>query len=77
VAVSEVQEIEMDGSLIPIWQKYNLTIPEAASYFNIGENKLRKFLEKNSDADFLLKSGNRTLIKRKKFEQLIDEIDVV
>lgn len=67
----------MDGSLIPIWQKYNLTITEAASYFNIGENKLRKFLEKNSDADFLLKSGNRTLIKRKKFEQLIDEIDVV
>ena len=27
---------------IPIWEKSNLTIEEAAAYFNIGENKLRK-----------------------------------
>ena len=27
---------------VPIWEKSNLTIEEAAAYFNIGENKLRK-----------------------------------
>ena len=26
---------------IPIWEKPNLTLDEAASYFNIGVNKLR------------------------------------
>ena len=26
---------------VPIWEKYTLTIEEAAKYFRIGENKLR------------------------------------
>ena len=29
---------------MPIWEKYTLTIEEAAKYFRIGENKLRKSL---------------------------------
>ena len=27
---------------MPIWEKYTLTIEEAAKYFRIGENKPRK-----------------------------------
>ena len=31
---------------IPIWQKSNLTLEEAAAYFNIGINKLRQMTER-------------------------------
>lgn len=29
---------------VPVWEKYTLSIEEAAAYFRIGENKLRKIL---------------------------------
>ena len=30
----------MSNDNVPIWEKYTLTIEEAAQYFQIGENKL-------------------------------------
>ena len=30
---------------VPIWEKYTLTVEEAARYFRIGENKLRRMAE--------------------------------
>lgn len=62
---------------IPVWERYTLSIEEAAAYFRIGENKLRKIVNENKDADYLLWNGNRPQIKRKKFEQLIDRLSVV
>ena len=58
---------------IPIWEKYALTIREASLYFRIGENKLRQIVEENISSDFIIKIGNRTLIKRKLFEDFIDQ----
>ena len=63
--------------MIPVWERYTLSIEEAAAYFRIGENKLRKIVSENKDADYLLWNGNRPQIKRKKFEQLIDRLSVV
>ncbi len=57
---------------IPIWEKYTLTIREAAEYFHIGEKKMRQIVDENSDADFILMVGNRAMIKRKLFEEYID-----
>ena len=57
---------------IPIWEKYTLTIREAAEYFHIGEKKIRQIVDENSDADFILMVGNRAMIKRKLFEEYID-----
>lgn len=62
---------------IPIWEKYVLTIEEAAQYFHIGENKLRRIISENRDAEFLLWNGNRAQIKRRMFERYIDNCDVV
>ena len=62
---------------VPIWEKYTLTIEEAAKYFRIGETKLRKLAEENQSAGWVLMNGNRIQIKRKKFEQLIDEYEVI
>lgn len=57
---------------IPFWEKYTLSVEEAAAYFRIGENKLRKITSENYDADYILWNGNRPQIKRKKFEDFID-----
>ena len=42
---------------VPIWEKYTLTIEEAAKYFRIGEKKLRKLAEENPDANWLIMNG--------------------
>lgn len=57
---------------IPIWEKYTLSVEEAAAYFRIGENKLRDIINNNRNADFILWNGNRPQIKRKKFESYVD-----
>ena len=62
---------------VPIWEKYTLTIEEAAKYFRIGENKLRRLAEENLNAGWVLQNGNRLQIKLKKFEKLIDELDAI
>lgn len=62
---------------VPIWEKYSLTIEEASKYFRIGENKLRKLAEENLNAGWVLMNGNRIQIKRKKFEKVLDNFDVI
>ena len=62
---------------VPIWEKYTLTIEEAAQYFRIGENKLRRLVEENLTAGWVLMNGNRIQIKRKQFEKVIDALDAL
>ena len=57
---------------IPIWEKYTLSVEEAAVYFRIGEAKLRRLISENADADYILWNGNRPQIKRRRFEKYID-----
>ena len=56
---------------IPIWEKYTLSIEEAASYFRIGENKLRE-LTSDENCKFVLWIGTKRLIKRRQFEQYLE-----
>ena len=60
-------------SKVPLWEKYILTIQEAAEYFHIGEKKLRRLVEEQENADFIIMNGNRVMIKRKLFEKYLDE----
>lgn len=62
---------------IPIWEKYTLTIEEAAKYFRIGENKIRKMAEENPAASWVLVNGNRIQVKRKQFEKMLDEAETI
>ena len=59
---------------VPIWEKFTLSIEEAAAYFRIGENKLRRIVSENQNADFILWNGSRPQIKRKKLESVINDI---
>ena len=62
---------------IPVWEKYTLTIEEAARYFRIGENKLRRPVDETPGASWVLMNGNRVQIKRRLFERYIDSTDVI
>ena len=62
---------------IPIWEKYTLSVEEAAAYFRIGEGKLRQLIEVDKSAKFLLRNGNRVQIKREMFERFVDELEVI
>ena len=62
---------------INYWEKYTLRVEEASQYFRIGENKIRRLIHENEDADYVLWNGNRPQIKRKKFEDLIDRLNVI
>ena len=58
---------------IPIWEKYALTIEEAALYFRIGQKELREKTDE-PNCDFVIFKGTHRLIKRKKMEEYLDNI---
>ena len=55
---------------VPIWEKSNLTLEEAAAYSGIGINKLRKISDSES-CPFVLWNGTKRLIKRKQLDEYI------
>lgn len=65
------------ANVVPLWERYTLSVEEAAVYFRIGENKLRRIISENQNADFILWNGNRAQIKRKKFERYIDDLTAI
>ena len=58
-------------STVPIKDKLNLTIEEAAAYSNIGICKLQE-IARDPNCPFVLYIGRKKLIKRKEFEKYID-----
>ena len=58
------------NEMLPVSEKYMLTIKEAAAYFNIGIKKLRRIAEDNLGT-VAVYCGNRFLIIRPKFEEFI------
>lgn len=66
-----------DKNYVPIWEKFALTINEAAQYFNLGEKKIRKLADDYVDNGNMLQNGTKTLIKRGKFEDFMNGTDTV
>ncbi len=61
-----------DIKQVPIWEKSNLTIDEAALYTNIGRNKLRELTD-DDRCPFVLWVGNKRLLKRKKMDEYLEK----
>ena len=57
---------------VPIWEKQNLTIKEAAAYSGIGEHTLRSLI-KQKGCTFALCVGSKHMIKRKLFDKYIEK----
>lgn len=61
---------------VEIKDKILLTIAEAAAYSGISERVLRDRIEQ-SNYNFLLKNGTKTLIKRRLFEKYLENVDAI
>lgn len=62
----------MSKKEVPIWEKSNLTLEEAAAYSGIGINKIRELTD-DEDCEFVLWIGRKRMIKRKKFDEYIEK----
>ena len=62
----------MSNITVPVCEKQNLTLEEAAAYSNIGVHKLRKLTDE-PNCNYVLFVGSKRLIKRKLFDQYIEE----
>ncbi|MBR0092153.1 MAG: DNA-binding protein [Lachnospiraceae bacterium] len=62
---------------VPIWEKYMLTVEEAAAYFGVGEKKLRFLIsgQRETGHSFTTMVGAKVLINRKKLEQIMDQTE--
>ena len=56
---------------VPVWEKANLSLEEAAAYFGIGINKLRD-MSNDENRPFVLWNGSKRLIKRKALEKYLE-----
>lgn len=65
-------EIFISSIRVPVWEKANLTLDEAAAYSGIGKNKIRE-LSDDENCKFVLWVGTRRLIKRKIFDKYIEQ----
>ena len=72
--ITETTEIKTQNKqlVIPVWERYLMTVLEASEYYHIGENKLRNVIDTHPDAEFLIMNGNRYLIKKRKFEEYLE-----
>ncbi len=57
--------------IVPVSEKYLLTVKEAAAYFGIGEKRIRFLIHNNPEVGIM--NGERQLVRRKRFEEFIEE----
>ena len=62
---------------VPLWEKYALTVDQAAEYFGIGQKKIRNMICIYKDAKWYMLNGERTLIKRKLFDEILTETQAI
>ena len=71
---TEKGEKQKEKIQIPIWEKANLTLEEAAAFTNIGINKLRQLTDEDG-CEYVLWIGSKRLIKRKKLEEFLEHAE--
>lgn len=57
---------------VPIWEKSNLTLEEAAAYSGIGVQRLRKLTD-HENCELVLWVGTKRLIKRRKLDEYLSK----
>lgn len=62
---------------IAFYNRYLLTVDEAAAYFHIGAKKLYDLINNHEGANWILYSGNRLMIKKDMFAEWLDQQTVI
>ena len=71
-AMEQLMTVLRKDDSVPLWQKSNLTLDEAAVYSGIGKNRIRQ-LSDDENCEFILWVGTKRLIKRKQFDEFISK----
>ena len=61
----------LTNNSVPIWEKSNLTLEEAAAYSGIGINKLRE-ITNDERCGFVLWVGSKRLLKRRLMDEFFE-----
>ena len=73
---TELYEIEASKERplqMPWWYKQTFSVQEAAEYWGFSDKKIRKLIDEDENADYILWNGTRPRIKRVLFEQFVNE----
>lgn len=60
---------------VPVWEKATLTVDEAVAYSGIGRDKLIELAERESS--LILWVGSKRLFKRKKLDEIIENVHLI
>ena len=71
------EKANAEQNAIPLWQRYSLSVTEAARYFGIGETRIYQIIAEHPRADFILEIGSHVKIKRVLFERYLDAASCV
>lgn len=69
----EIEDTKEKTLQMPWWNKFTFSVQEASAYFGFSDKKLRKLIDENENADYILWNGTRPRIKRVLFEQFVNE----
>lgn len=67
-------EKNMNKKDVPLNQKYNLTLDEAAIYFNTSAERIKEIASEN---EMIIKVGVKNLVRRKDMESYMDKARVL
>ena len=62
---------------LKISEKYALTVEEAAEYFHLGMKHLRELIKREPNAKWVLWNGTHVTIKRRLFEENLDNTNAI
>ncbi|MCM1171383.1 MAG: excisionase [Clostridium sp.] len=71
--MTELQEERQEILQMPWWNKFTLSVQETANYFGFSDKKVRKIIDENENAAFVLWNGTRPRIKKDLFAQFVNE----
>lgn len=73
IELQELEESTKEHLQMPWWKKFTFSVQEASEYFGFSDKKIRKLIDENENADYILWNGTRPRIKRVLFEQFVNE----
>lgn len=63
--------LKNDNVNVPIWEKFALTVDEAAEYTGLGVNKIRK-ISNGEDCPFVIWNGTKRMLKRQALTEYLE-----
>lgn len=67
----------MENTAVPLESKVLLTVKEASDLFGIGQHRLREIVHDDFDNRYHLMLGRTIKIKRKQFEEFIEQTEQI